>query len=323
VFTVGNYVRILCIKPIKTITCIQLQYVVEYHQNHQKEVVLVRRSKKYYLKMMSHGQITDEEVAVKLNTSVQNVRKAFVEYSQNRNPFRPLNFKLYLELISILLVLLTLFEMKISRNNAYLPDILFNNTTFAVTWNENGFTLLGQTDDEMSKKLITWVDHVNEIPKIKLTNIGVGTAKYVQIEWEYDNLETLVEYLYEVNDKATFTFRRYGESDNLIINDNIYTSSKPYREIAYMKNESEEELIVFPYEYWECIRESCIHHEDLYLPIPDLQLVLRYSDVQGKRYTVKKTITIDPLMRVVNPDNSGYAVFEIRETDTDRVGRID
>ena len=311
-------------EAIKTITCIQLQYVLEYHQNHQKEVVLVHRSKRYYLKMMSRGQITDEEVAVKLNTSVQNVRKAFVEYSQNRNPFRPRNFKLYLELISILLVLLTLLEMKVSRNNAYLPDILFNNTTFAITWNEHGLTQLGQSEDVMYQSFISSMDYVNEIPKIKLTNIGVGTAKYVQIEWVHDdNLEKLVDYLYKVNDQATFTFKIDNKTNALIINDNIYTNAKPYREIAYMKNESEDELIAFPYEYWECIRESCAHDTDSYFPIPDLELVLHYSDVQGKRYTIRKTVTIDLTMRVAMPDNSGFALFEIRETDTDRAGSID
>ena len=282
----------------------------------------MRRSKKYYLKMMSYGQITDEEVAAKFKTSVQNVRVAFVEYSKDRNPFRPINLKLCLELISILLVLFTLFEMQVSRNNAYLPDILFHNTTFAVTWNENGFTRLGQSDDEMYQNLIGRNEYVNEIPKIKLTNIGVGTAKNVQIEWAYDNLELLVDYLYQVNDEATFTFKRMDGSDTLIINDSIYTSSKPFTEIAYMKNESEEDIIVFPYEYWECIRESCVNQTDSYLPIPDLQVELRYSDVQGKRYTVNKIITVYPIIRVINPDNSGYAMFEIRETSSYRVGGI-
>lgn len=282
----------------------------------------MRRSKRHYLKMMSYGQITDEEVAAKFNTSVQNVRNAFVEYSRNRNPFRPLNIKLYLELISILLVLFTLFEMQVSRNNAYLPDILFYNTTFAVTWNENGFTRLGQSDDEMYQNLIARNEYVNEIPKIKLTNIGVGTAKNVQIEWEYENLDLLVDYLYKVNDKATFTYLRNDKYDSVIINGSLYTSSKPFSEITYMKNESEEERIVFPYEYWECIRESCVNQTAGSLPIPDLKVEVRYSDVQGKRYTVTKIISVYPTIRVVNTDNSGYAMFEIRETSSYRVGGI-
>jgi hypothetical protein len=273
----------------------------------------MRKSKKHYLKMMSYGQITDEEVAIKFNTSVWNVRTAFAEYSKDRNPFRPRNFKVYLELISVLLVLFTLVEMKISRNNAYMPDILFHNTTFAVIWNENGFTKLGQSDDEMYQNLIGQSDYVCEIPKIKLTNIGVGTAKNIQIEWSYDNLELLVDYLYKVNGEATFTFRRNESSNTLIIKDSIYTSSKPFTEIPYMKNEAEEEIIVFPYEYWECIRESCINQTDGSLPIPDLKVEVRYSDVQGKRYAVNKIIAVYPIIRMINPDNSGYAMFEIRE----------
>lgn len=279
----------------------------------------MRRNKKYYLKMMSRGQITDEQVAEKFNTSVQKVRKAFVGYSKNKNPFRPLNFKFYFEVISILLVLLTLLEMQVSRNNAYLPDIYFNNTTFTITWDEYGLTGSDHLEDVLFQNLTSSTDYINEIPKIKLTNIGVGTAKYIYIEWIHDdNLQKLVDYLYKVNNQATFRYKINNGTNTLIVNENMYTTSKPYREIAYMKNESEDKIIVFPYEYWECIRESCINFSDPNVRPPFLDLLLRYSDVQGKVYTVKKTLTIEPTMIVIQADNSGYAQFEIKETNTEK-----
>ncbi|MGM9659508.1 MAG: hypothetical protein ACI3WQ_02805 [Faecousia sp.] len=278
--------------------------------------------KRKYLKMMSYGQITDEKVAKIFNTSVTNVRMAFAEYSKSRNPFRQRDYKFLIEIISILLVLFTLIEMNIERNNAYLPDIYFNNTVFIIGWDKEGTLSSDSSNEQVFQYYSTLTDFTNEVPQIKFTNVGMETAKYVHIEWDHsNNMKALSHFFVNASKESLFS---YEVTDSFTIiktnNSKITTISNHSLDITYMKNESQEEQILLPLEYWECIKINCYNGADM--EIPDLKIRLRYSDIQGKEYHVEKIMKIVPLYKVTNLDNSGYAVFEVREIGTNKIGLL-
>ena len=116
---------------------------------------------------------------------------------------------------SVLLVYFTLLEMQVERNNAYLPDIYFNEIEFIVTLDINGLALSEHPDDEIFQTLI---------------NIGMGTAKNMRLDWKHlKNMRVLTDYLYAINSYASFTvISSHGHK--------IQTIARPYLEIIYMQN---------------------------------------------------------------------------------------
>ena len=105
---------------------------------------MLHRSKKYYFEKMRHGKMTDAEVARIFNVSVSSVRFGFIEYSKQKNPFLCPDAKIVstlrylMPLFPVILTFLTLVEMRIERNNAYLPYISFQETAVGITWHSNG-----------------------------------------------------------------------------------------------------------------------------------------------------------------------------------------
>lgn len=271
---------------------------------------------------MRHGQITDQEVAQLFNTTVANVRIAYVEYSKKKNPFYHHNWspaaviiQIMVSIVSVLLVFFTLNEMQVARDHAYLPDIYFEKTSFAITWDTNGLPSTNFIDDEIFKSFCGSTKYIDIIPKIELTNIGMGTAKNIHLEWSHsNNLKALTDYLYTINKEALFTYEINDSFSILISNGTTSQStSRPQLDITYMKNDSEDYAISIPYEYVECIRHICYNYSDDGLYLPNIKIVLSYFDIQGKEYRIEKNIKIQLQVLLKNPNKSGYAFFEIIE----------
>lgn len=122
---------------------------------------------------------------------------------------------------SMLLVYFTLLEMQVERNNAYLPDIYFNETEFIVTLDINGLALSEHPDDEIFQTFAESTKNIDKISRVELINIGMGTAK---------NMRVLTDYLYAINSYASFTvISSHGHK--------IQTIARPYLEITYMQNQ--------------------------------------------------------------------------------------
>ena len=284
--------------------------------------MLLRKSKKRYLEKMRCGEITCKEVADIFKTSENNVQKAFVEYSQRKNPFKLDKLKRYIgttevfiSCVSMLLVLFTLFEMQVARNHTYMPDLYFEKTTVIVTWDSNGLKSENNEKDDILESYAQTTKYIDTIPLIKLTNIGVGTAKKIRLEWKHnDNMKELSNYLYVLNKDVDFMYNIDKSFTTIKSNDTIrQTSSKPVGEITYMKNEDQNHGIVLPYEYLECIRHTCYNYKEGGLKFPDIEISVRYYDIQNKVYHSNRTIQLKLLILTRNPDGSGYAVIDILE----------
>ena len=278
----------------------------------------IKRSKNYYLKELQKGNIDAGYVAKLLNTAEETVNEAVVEFSKKRSPFRQRDFKLVVEIsiavISMLLVWFTLREMQIERNNAYKPDIFFNETMLILTWDSEG-AVVDINEVEVWDYYKENAEFVNTVPRVEFENIGMGTAKYLRLQWDQTkNMKTLTDYLYTIKNDADFTYeidKSYlrTKSNGL----EMQSSSKAQIEIAYMKNESEKQRIMLPFEYFDCLRHICYNYRDGGMFVPGIDIISTYQDIQGKEYKNTKTLQFKLETLTFNPEGSGWAVFTIRE----------
>lgn len=276
------------------------------------------KSKNSYLKKLLNNNIEISCVAKLYNTTEKNVQKAVEEYAQKSNPFRQREFKVYIEIfvaiVSVLLVWFTLFEMQVERNNAYKPDIFFNDALLILTWDSEG-TAVEIDDVDVWDYYKESAEFINTVPMVKFENIGMGTAKYLRIQWDQiKNMKTLTDYLYAINNEADFTYRidksfLQTESNGVI----MQSSSKPLLEVAYMKNESEGQRIMLPFEYYDCLRHICYNYREGGLFVPGIDIISTYQDIQGKEYKNIKTLQFKLETLSYSPEGSGWAVFTLRE----------
>lgn len=276
------------------------------------------RSKNSYLKKLLNNNIEISYVAKLYNTTERNVQKAVEEYAQKSNPFRQRDFKVYIEIfvaiVSVLLVWFTLLEMQVERNNAYKPDIFFNEALLILTWDSEG-TAVEIDDVDVTDYYKESAEFINTVPIVKFENIGMGTAKYLRIQWnQIKNMKTLTDYLYAIKSEADFTYRidksfLQTESNGVI----MQSSSKQLLEVAYMKNESEGQRIMLPFEYYDCLRHICYNYREGGLSVPGIDILSTYQDIQGKEYKNIKTLQFKLEMLSYSPEGNGWAVFTLKE----------
>jgi len=276
------------------------------------------RSKNSYLKKLLNNNIEVGYVAKLFNTTEENVQKAVEEYAQKRNPFRQRDFKIYIEIfiavVSVLLVWFTLLEMQVERNNAYKPDIFFKEALLILTWDSEG-TAVDINEVDVWDYYKENADFINTVPRVEFENIGMGTAKYLRLQWDQvKNMKTLTDYLYAIKSDADFTYKidksfLQTESNGVI----MQSSSKPLLEVAYMKNEYEGQRIMLPFEYYDCLRHICYNYRDGSLSVSGIDIILTCQDIQGKEYRNVKTLQFKLETLSYNPDGSGWAAFTLRE----------
>lgn len=84
-------------------------------------------------------------------------------------------------MLSAIIVIFTLHEMQIQRNNAYMPEIIFETVSVPFSWgtpqNIDVYHTLIDDETELNPTSI----------KIPVRNIGIGVAKKVTIKITYDN----------------------------------------------------------------------------------------------------------------------------------------
>lgn len=285
-----------------------------------------RKSKKYYLEQIRTAKMTYHEVAEIFDTSAENVQKALIEYEESRNPFRKPEYKWVsivekiVSIISVLLVFFTLREMQIERDHSYLPDICFQKTSFALTWDKNGL-ISPESEEKWLLKGFEQLDILgilpNEIPRIELVNIGIGTAKSIHVEWKHkDNMKALSEYLYEFNQEADFSYHFDANCLNFYSDKSVFrVPAKPFLDVAYMKTEPQGDYLWFPEEYWTCIQQICRNYmpKQNGLVLPNLEVMISFKDIQGKEYQIKKKLKLEVEMLVLDPSGSGNVWLDIYE----------
>lgn len=217
--------------------------------------------------------------------------------------------QIIISIFSTIIVLFTLFEMQAQRNAAYRPDIVLSNAEAAIVWDKNNLETDSGESFETISKFKNDKTNINSIPKIKISNLGVGTAKDVQINWnKKDNINCLSDAFKQIEninvfyDNGTVKIVKDKKQCSIIACDNIkfdFVSNSP---------ENKDEMS-FPLAYSYLINELYINNQSK--NIPDLFVDITYSDIQGKTYSKKIRLSIIPSFGTINPDGSGGYVYNI------------
>lgn len=278
---------------------------------------IIRHAKRYYLKKINNGELTNWQVANILNISVNMVNDAYYDYCKEKNPLKRKSFEfknatiqIVISITSTIIVLFTLFEMQTSRNSAYLPNISLQGVKAAISWDSNGLPFANKEIEENISKLIKDEDVIiNSPPKLKIYNTGVGTARDISFVW--NNQNNIKSFMGVLNS--------YKDIDISFVDDMFYmkTSAAEFgmsvpnnNNYDFLLNSTQEyDTLFFPYVYFELIRETYFRNNEK--TVPPIVVTIFYSDVQGKIYSKKMQIKSNLYFLEQNKDGSGYCIFSL------------
>jgi hypothetical protein len=188
-----------------------------------------------------------------------------------------------LTIISLILLFVTLLEMKIQRNNTYMPQVVAEcNDAVKMSW------------DRMQDIISLSEEGININNKINLEvyNVGVGVARNLKFEWINDNIETLTNYIN--NNSSNFQTSLNNDLLNIKASGIEIGGGEVQRvnELNFLApNSNKPYLINIPYQYLLCYKIMLIDQLNDYPPI---QLKISYTDIQGKAYEQTLTLIIKP-----------------------------
>lgn len=198
-------------------------------------------------------------------------------------------------LIATVISLVTLFEMKIQRNYAYMPTIVFE--TVEVT-----------TDLKNGDKAALY-----EGVKLPARNIGVGVAKRISFEVESSNFvrwldvynELYMEnaYQYEVDD-GVVTISRNGETLGFSTD---YETDK----VFLLPNAEESYEFVLPAQYKILLYEIYKNSNTGIIDIPDLEIKVSYYDVQNVMYEETIHLSVKTTLFKMNGESEKLVTYQI------------
>lgn len=212
-------------------------------------------------------------------------------------------------IISVIVVLLTLREMQIQRNNAYRPDIVFETVSVHLIWGQHDEDHYpGYSPNPFAKG--DFNPHYLQIPS---RNIGVGVAKNVTYSFDVSSFTQLINYLNEISDENNYT---YHEIDGALLVKNGYWerwTSIPYnpRVLYLLPNAEETYDFLIPEAYLELLENVYFSCGDEPHNIPDIEINLSFEDVQGVRYTSKVFLTIGTYFYWEDDDGNGSSSCQI------------
>ena len=278
--------------------------------------------KKFYLRKLYNGQMNISDVAGTFMTSNDNVEIALNAYKASRNPFQRHDvskiirrIELLVTILSLLLVFFTLQEMQNARNAAYRPDIYISDSGFLVIWNSEGKLV-----DDYPDHLPNFYTNYDSIPMFEMKNIGIGTAKQIEFNWNYkSNIQKLCEYHYSINPQVDFKCSLNNHSIFLVIDGSPTQFGNWNDKISFpfLHNEEHNQSLLFPYVYQMIIKDIYSKHltneeiSSIIPKIPNIEASISYSDIQGKHYYKKLNIICNTTLASVREDSSGYAIITL------------
>ena len=174
-------------------------------------------------------------------------------------------------LIAAIISLVTLREMKIQRNNAYMPTIVFETAKVGTDATQFGIDFSDDTYDN-----ITFLTR----------NIGVGVAKKLTYALDSSNYVRWLEFYNTLNPEDPYTYEIKGDVFSVTMDgQKIGFPAKETREKLFLLPNAEESYnFVLPSEYTVLLYEIYKHAKTWELDIPDLEVEVSYSDVQNVQY---------------------------------------
>lgn len=224
--------------------------------------------------------------------------------------FKKAVLEIGISIVSVILVLLTLFEMQADRNAAYRPDVSFADIEVAITWEGECETENPEENQPLNLDPFFEKYDVNATPQLMMYNIGVGTAKNIKLQWDHGaNVENFIKAFEPYDDISILLDDNmiYIETDKSVIGQGVgngYTAD-------FMLSSAEDYCTIqFPVAYSYLIRELLTRS----LPsnqLPTLSLSVTYTDIQNKAYSKVINIYIQTISYISDAYGNGCCVYNL------------
>lgn len=227
--------------------------------------------------------------------------------------------EIVISVVSVYLVLLTLFEMQADRDAAYMPDISISDANVAITWEtavqEEPIEDVSSTEpsedsfSQLYNSLSETYDFNTPIV-LQLFNIGVGTAKDIMLEWDHEANISAFTKAFSCYDDVHIGLdgnMLYVQSPSLTFGQGVGNE----RIAEFMLSSSvESKNIQFPYAYSFLINEL-LSRKPIDESFPKLSLVITYSDIQNKMYIKEITISTENILYAPGKDGTGLCLYNL------------
>lgn len=213
----------------------------------------------------------------------------------------------FASVVSAIIVVLTLNEMQIQRNNAYMPDVVFEPVTVNVSWGDPA-----ELDDSISRT--GDVPETNPtLVRIPVRNIGVGVAKKLTFTIDADNYFSWISEFNELNPDTPYTYKQNG--DLLIISNgslhNEFNATYHNEKTFLLPNAEETYEITLPIQYTKLLHHFYETQRGQPFTVSDLEINVSFEDVQGIKYDKVISLTIQPSFSFCDANGNGLAAYEI------------
>jgi len=201
-----------------------------------------------------------------------------------------------LTIISLLLVFITLLEMKIQRNNTYMPQIVAeSNGKLEMSWNSIQDFVFLKEDTNMYNQI-----------NLDIYNVGVGVARNLKFEWDNDNMISLANYINNNSNNFCISINHERIVIKTIGIESWRLGLERVSRLNFLApNIDEPYKINLPNQYLQCYKIMLM--DQLY-DYPPLKLKVSYTDIQGKEYEqiLLITIRLDILLSSSGTESEDY-----------------
>ena len=208
-------------------------------------------------------------------------------------------------IISVIIVLLTLHEMQIQRNNAYMPDIIFETTRVNLAW--------GNTES-LDNPYVSSNDVINPSTiTIPSRNIGVGVARQITYSIDVSTFIELIDLLIVLDNEHEYVYSQNGNQFVITVDgmDIMFSAKYETEKVFLLPNAEEVFDFVIPVQYTKLLQQIYTARGAEYVSIPDIKGTISYTDVQGVKYIKPILLHIEDQYILEAVDGSGCATYQI------------
>lgn len=202
------------------------------------------------------------------------------------------------------IALFTLLEMRAQRKRSHQPDIIVDKKVFE------------QIPDPTSSNTSLWVEKINSSLNpmkgqnvfkkfsLRIINVGLGTARNIEIEWDFD-IKKIIETINSI------------EVDNKILLSKGFLEANEGKTLVSTKNHFKKTDFILPFSSENNVFECIVPLAYIYLvstlykkhsfegngkstisafKFPKLHLEIKYSNIENDKFKRTFDIEIDPIM---------------------------
>lgn len=212
---------------------------------------------------------------------------------------------LFATIASLILNYCTLREMQAERNNAYRPNIQFNSIEYVFQIFDSMELLPEVADCPIYRADENGHADYNFTLNLEARNIGVGTAKDVKITISEESSFAAISEFNEMSEYCDMEYNKGPHGYSLKFSDGTYATCiwlDNEIEIPYILPNAESMCIYQLPSVYYCLihamqielRETWDDPFDPHVMVPDIEIIIEYSDVQGVIYREKAYIHTEP-----------------------------